>query len=151
MLDEPLNGLDIVSAGWLEQYLRDFVCRGGAVLISSHLLEPIERLADTIVVMSNGKEVARGSLQELRAAYGKEVVRVVCEPQDESRLMAALAAQGMDSGVRAPGVVEVYCRDARGVSVIAHAANVLLFEVHQEESALGDVVMGIAGRSRAVR
>ena len=50
--------------------LRDFADRGGAVLLSSHLLHEVEVIADELVVIGRGKIVARGSKHELLAAAG---------------------------------------------------------------------------------
>lgn len=53
VLDEPANGLDPDGIRWLRSFLRGFASDGGAVLVSSHSLDEIERTADDVVVLSH--------------------------------------------------------------------------------------------------
>ncbi len=65
ILDEPANGLDPAGIAWMRGLLRDFADRGGAVLLSSHLLREIEVVADELVVIGHGRILASGSKQQL--------------------------------------------------------------------------------------
>jgi ABC-2 type transport system ATP-binding protein len=65
ILDEPANGLDPAGIHWMRALLREFADRGGAVLLSSHLLREIEVVADHLVVIGGGRVLADGSRQEL--------------------------------------------------------------------------------------
>jgi ABC-2 type transport system ATP-binding protein len=67
ILDEPANGLDPAGIHWLRTLLREFADRGGAVLLSSHLLREIEVIADHLVVIGGGRILADGSRQALLA------------------------------------------------------------------------------------
>jgi ABC-2 type transport system ATP-binding protein len=58
VLDEPANGLDPAGVQWLRTLLRGFADRGGAVLVSSHLLAEIAQSVDRILILSRGKLVA---------------------------------------------------------------------------------------------
>src|SRR4051812_2165630 len=60
ILDEPANGLDPAGIRWMRDLLRGFADGGGTVLLSSHLLNEIERVADDIVVIGRGRVVAHG-------------------------------------------------------------------------------------------
>ena len=90
ILDEPANGLDPGGIRWMRDLLRDFANRGGTVLLSSHLLHEIEVIADDIVVIGNGRIVAKGSKHDLLAAAGT-LVRSV----DDPALARALEASGI--------------------------------------------------------
>ena len=70
VLDEPANGLDPAGIRWMRDLLRDFADAGGTVLLSSHLLHEIEVVADDLVVIGNGRIVARGTKAELLAGSG---------------------------------------------------------------------------------
>ncbi len=70
ILDEPANGLDPAGIHWMRGLLRGFAQRGGTVLLSSHLLHEIERIADELVVIGRGKIVAQGSKDEMLAQSG---------------------------------------------------------------------------------
>jgi ABC-2 type transport system ATP-binding protein len=70
ILDEPANGLDPAGIHWMRTLLRDFADRGGAVLLSSHLLREIEVIADHLVVIGGGRVLADGTREELVAGSG---------------------------------------------------------------------------------
>jgi ABC-2 type transport system ATP-binding protein len=70
VLDEPANGLDPAGIRWMRDLLRDFATRGGTVLLSSHLLGEIERVADEIVVIGRGRVLASGTKAELLEGAG---------------------------------------------------------------------------------
>lgn len=65
ILDEPANGLDPEGIIWLRNLLRHFAAEGRAVLISSHVLREMERLADDIAVISSGKLRYAGTLADV--------------------------------------------------------------------------------------
>jgi ABC-2 type transport system ATP-binding protein len=67
ILDEPANGLDPAGIHWMRSLLREFADRGGAVLLSSHLLREIEVIADHLVVIGGGRVLADGTREELLA------------------------------------------------------------------------------------
>ena len=70
ILDEPFTGLDAGSARQVKTVLREHVAAGGTVIMTTHILEVAERMADRIGVMSGGKLVAEGTLEELRCQTG---------------------------------------------------------------------------------
>jgi ABC-2 type transport system ATP-binding protein len=67
VVDEPMIGLDPKSARLLKDLLRQFVNRGGTVLMSTHTLEIAEAMCDRIAIVQGGKVVAAGTMDELRA------------------------------------------------------------------------------------
>ena len=70
ILDEPANGLDPAGIRWMRDLLRGYANEGGTVLLSSHLLNEIERVADEIIVIGHGTIVAQGTKDELLAGAG---------------------------------------------------------------------------------
>jgi ABC-2 type transport system ATP-binding protein len=71
ILDEPLTGLDAVSARHVKGLLQDRVRTGCTVIMTTHILEVAERMADRIGVIALGRLVAEGTLAELRQQNGK--------------------------------------------------------------------------------
>jgi len=71
ILDEPLTGLDAGSARQVKEVLRERVRAGGAVVMTTHILEVAERMADRIGVIAAGRLIAQGTLDELRARSGQ--------------------------------------------------------------------------------
>src|SRR5205823_764312 len=70
ILDEPLTGLDAGSARQVKTVLRERVAAGGTVIMTTHILEVAERMADRIGVIANGRLIAQGTLDELRRQAG---------------------------------------------------------------------------------
>jgi ABC-2 type transport system ATP-binding protein len=70
ILDEPLTGLDAGSARQVKTVLRERVAAGGTVVMTTHILEVAERMADRIGVIANGRLIAEGTLDELHRRSG---------------------------------------------------------------------------------
>jgi len=71
ILDEPLTGLDAGSARQVKKVLRERVNAGGTVIMTTHILEVAERMADRIGIIARGKLIAEGTLRELQAQAGR--------------------------------------------------------------------------------
>jgi ABC-2 type transport system ATP-binding protein len=71
ILDEPLTGLDAGSARQVKGVLRERVANGGTVIMTTHILEVAERMADRIGVIAAGRLIAQGTLAELRDQVGR--------------------------------------------------------------------------------
>ena len=85
ILDEPLTGLDAHAARSVKDMLVDYVKRGNTVLLTTHILEIAERLAERISIIQKGRIVAQGTLDELRARAG-EVAGGVAKGSDSATL-----------------------------------------------------------------
>lgn len=72
ILDEPLTGLDAGSARQVKTVLRDLVAGGVTVIMTTHILEVAERMADRIGVIAKGRLIAEGTLDELRQSTGDD-------------------------------------------------------------------------------
>ncbi|CAM3374024.1 ABC transporter ATP-binding protein [Occultella aeris] len=79
ILDEPFSGLDPVAVDSMVELLRDRLRQGVPVLFSSHQLDLVDRLCDSLVVLSDGKVMAAGSADDLRNA-GPTRYRIVTSP-----------------------------------------------------------------------
>jgi ABC-2 type transport system ATP-binding protein len=71
LLDEPLTGLDAASARLVKDILIDFVRQGNTVILTTHILDVAERLADRIGILHAGRLAAEGTLAELRQHAGE--------------------------------------------------------------------------------
>jgi len=71
LLDEPTNGLDVMTTRGLRQFLRELRAEGRCVLLSSHIMQEVAALCDRIVVIAQGRVVAQGTAEELRAQTGE--------------------------------------------------------------------------------
>jgi len=74
ILDEPLTGLDAGAARQVKDILQERVRAGATVILTTHILEVAERLADRIGIINRGRLLAEGTLDELRALAGERRV-----------------------------------------------------------------------------
>jgi sodium transport system ATP-binding protein len=71
ILDEPTNGLDVMTTRGLREFLRQLRGEGRCVIFSSHIMQEVAALCDRIVVIAHGRVVAQGSADELRQRTGE--------------------------------------------------------------------------------
>src|SRR5690606_12555676 len=72
ILDEPTNGLDVMTTRGLREFLRELRAEGRCVIFSSHIMQEVAALCDRIVVIAQGRVVADGSADALRAQTGHD-------------------------------------------------------------------------------
>lgn len=88
ILDEPINGLDPIGISEIRQFLYELSrTKGTTILISSHVLNEIEQIADMIGVINQGKLVEEVNMQELHKRKRKYVVFTVSDPLIASRML----------------------------------------------------------------
>jgi ABC-2 type transport system ATP-binding protein len=95
-LDEPFEGVDAIAAGTLKAMLQRMTERGATIFLTSHVLEIVERLCSHVAIIHQGRLVANGSLDELRAGVAASTAGVPGElvrggdslsgPQPEEKL-----------------------------------------------------------------
>ncbi len=71
LLDEPTNGLDVMTTRSLRRFLAELKAEGRCVLFSSHIMQEVAALCDRIVVIAHGRVVAQGAPDQLRAQTGR--------------------------------------------------------------------------------
>ena len=95
LMDEPLDGLDANSAIIFKNLVRALARSGKAVVYSSHLMDVVERVADRVIVINEGRLVAQGTLEDLRRQSGaptlEDVFRLLTDPGDLEHLAERLA------------------------------------------------------------
>jgi ABC-2 type transport system ATP-binding protein len=72
-LDEPFEGVDAIAAGMLKTMLQRMIQRGATIFLTTHVLEIVERLCSHVAIISQGRLVANGSLEELRAGVASSL------------------------------------------------------------------------------
>ncbi|MEO7555594.1 MAG: ABC transporter ATP-binding protein [Acidimicrobiales bacterium] len=107
VLDEPLNGADPVQRAALITLFRRLGAEGRTVIVSSHVLNEVERLADRIIVVVQGRLAAAGGQRAIRDAMNDRPRHVLIRSDDVRQLAAALVGLDAVEGVRldADGVV----------------------------------------------
>ena len=90
ILDEPMNGLDPAGIQEFRAFVRSFVADGRTIVLSSHLLDEIEKTCDHVAIVDGGTIVAQGSIDELRG--DGHVVFVEVDDTDRARGVLAVHA-----------------------------------------------------------
>jgi ABC-2 type transport system ATP-binding protein len=94
-LDEPTTGLDPRGRRALWQLLGELTAQGTGLLLTTQYMEEADRLADSVVVLDQGRVIAAGAPDELKAQVGGDRLEVQARPGDDpGRLAAALAGLG---------------------------------------------------------
>src|SRR5215211_2021869 len=81
ILDEPLNGADPRQRVHFKELLQTLAAQGRTIVLSSHILEEVEQLAEDVLLIVNGKLAASGGFRAIRAALNQRPyhVRVICD------------------------------------------------------------------------
>jgi ABC-2 type transport system ATP-binding protein len=100
ILDEPTNGLDPAGIHEFRDMIRGFVAEGRTVLLSSHLLDEVEKICDEVAIVDRGRVVAQGPIASLAAA-GKKTI-LIATSDDERALGLLSDHRGIESVKREP-------------------------------------------------
>jgi ABC-2 type transport system ATP-binding protein len=121
ILDEPLNGADPRQRVHFKRLLHELAEEGRTIVLSSHILEEVEELAETVLLIVNGKLAASGGFRAIRAALNQRPyhVRVMC---DAPRTLAAAI-------VRLPAVDAVHVDPDGAVVVLSRSVLDLQLEL----------------------
>src|SRR3954453_23686260 len=122
ILDEPANGLDPAGIHWMRGLLTGYAQRGGTVLLSSHLLYEVEKIADELILIGHGRIVAQGSKADLLQSRGA-FVRAV----EQEKLLDALAREGVHMVPSGDGLRSDV--EAIQIGKVAAANNITLVEL----------------------
>ncbi|OFW52811.1 MAG: hypothetical protein A2V75_10935 [Actinobacteria bacterium RBG_16_70_17] len=116
VLDEPLNGTDPVQRAHLIATFRRLGAEGRTVVVSSHVLAEVERMADRVLAIVDGKLAAAGDVAAIRRAMTDIPYRVRLEADDPRRLAAALVETGAVQSVTVGGrILTVETGDLTGL------------------------------------
>ena len=134
ILDEPANGLDPEGIRWLRGFLRHLSSQGKTVLISSHMLQEVEQTVDDVVIISNGRLVKQGTMDDLHGKGGA-VVRTT----DADALAGALRVADATSEAQPDGSLLVDTTDLRLVGDVALRAGLPVYELRVATTDLEDL------------
>jgi ABC-2 type transport system ATP-binding protein len=74
ILDEPFSGLDPINVEMLLEVIAELKAEGKTIIFSTHLMETAERLCDDIILINRARKVVGGSLREVKASFGKNML-----------------------------------------------------------------------------
>lgn len=144
LLDEPFNGMDPRQRLHMTELLTGMAAQGRVVLFSSHILEEVERLAQNVLVIHDGRLAASGDFREIRRLMTDRPHTFTVRSSDDRRLASALVADPSVFGVElTDGLLSVRSSDfgqfTRSVARVAQASDVRLFELRPTDESLESV------------
>jgi ABC-2 type transport system ATP-binding protein len=128
-LDEPLSGLDPISARVVMRVIRDLAAEGRTVLLSTHQMNTVEALCARVFMIARGRRVLYGTLTEIKREHSTDGVRVASSADYSTcPFVARIEADGVPQGP-----VAVYLRDGIGADaflrwLVASGASIESFE-----------------------
>ncbi|MFL5646155.1 MAG: ABC transporter ATP-binding protein [Chloroflexota bacterium] len=144
LLDEPFNGMDPRQRLHMMTLLRSMAAEGRTILFSSHILEEVERLADSVLVVYAGRLAAAGDFRSIRRLMTDRPHTYTVRSSDDRRLAAALMADEAVFGAElVAGHVAIRTADydafTRTLPRVARDVSVTLFEVRPTDDSLESV------------
>ncbi|WP_187366261.1 ABC transporter ATP-binding protein [Trebonia kvetii] len=94
ILDEPMNGLDPAGILEMRHLIRSLVDEGRTVMVSSHLLDEVEKTCDTVAILDRGRLIAEGPVAQIARDGGRQVL-IVCD--DPGRAVTVLRRHVVDA------------------------------------------------------
>jgi ABC-2 type transport system ATP-binding protein len=91
LMDEPFTGLDPVNAALLKEAFAEMKDRGKTLVFSTHQMETVEELCESIAILDRGRVVVGGSVRDVRRSTGRQMVRVAVEGDPEMAWLGTLA------------------------------------------------------------
>lgn len=152
LMDEPLTGLDPRQRLHMIELIQDLGSRGVSVIVSSHVLDEVERLGSRVLVIAQGRLAAQGDFHEIRALMDDRPHRIRVRTNDPRKLGAALLTSSGVNGVTvdASGSVLVDTDDVeefrRTVAPVAKHFDLQLLEVRPLDDDLESVFKYLVGR-----
>lgn len=104
ILDEPMNGLDPAGMQDMREMIRGLVAEGRTVVLSSHLLDEVERTCDAVAIVDRGTVIRQGPISELLAGASM-TLRIECSDPERARGLLAGTTFAADIDVVAGGLV----------------------------------------------
>jgi len=151
VLDEPLNGTDPVQRAHLITLFQELASRGNTVIVSSHVLQEVERMTDRVIAIVDGKLAAAGDISAIRRAMSDIPYRVAVDCDRPRQLGAALLGNDAVNSVSVEdGRIHVETSDLAGLGkVIAGLSRDLdtrLSRFSPEDESLESVFRYLVGR-----
>jgi ABC-2 type transport system ATP-binding protein len=151
ILDEPFNGMDPRQRLHMFELLGAMASEGRTILLSSHVLEEVERVAQSVLVIYAGRLAASGDFRSIRRLMTDRPHVFLVRSSDDRRLGAALIAEASVFGVELEGKgllvrTSDVGRFTRRMPVLARSAGISLLELRPTDESLESVFAYLVGR-----
>jgi len=142
IMDEPFSGLDPVNATLLERTLIELKEEGKAIVFSTHRMDQVEKLCDSICLVDKGRAVLAGKVREIKASYERN--RVIVEYEGSS---AFLNSEEIAESKNYSGHVEIRLKDHGNAQKLLHeaAAVATIYRFELVEPSLEEIFIQTVG------
>ena len=142
IMDEPFSGLDPVNAVLLERTLLELKDEGKAIVFSTHRMDQVEKLCDSICLIDKGKAVLAGKMREIKGSYERN--RVIVEFEGSS---AFLSSEEIAESNTFPGHVEIRLKERGNAQKLLHeaAAVATIYRYELVEPSLEEIFIKTVG------
>ena len=142
VMDEPFSGLDPVNAVLVERTLLELKDQGKAILFSTHRMDQVEKLCDSICLINNGKAVLAGNLRQIKARYERN--HVIVEFEGSS---AFLKSEEVAQAKNFSGHAEITLKPSGDAQKLLHeaAAMATIFRFELVEPSLEEIFIQTVG------
>ena len=153
IMDEPFTGLDPVNVQLLKEAFLEMRSRGKTLIFSTHQMETVEELCESIAIVDRGRLVVHGAVRDVKRAMGRRVVRLATEQDDQRTAAWVSQIDGVQVIADRADFVELRVPDGTDPERILHAAlergeRVTRFEI--ADPSLEEVFIEHVGRPAAV-
>jgi len=132
ILDEPTTGLDPITRRGIWTTIHEIMAVGGCCLLTTHMLEEAEELCHQLVILTTGRKVAEGTVQQLKQQYGTGYLLSVDSNDGEA--------------AKAKEFIEGLLANEDRAAVKVTDKGQMTYRVRQDEEALGHLIINIARR-----
>lgn len=142
IMDEPFSGLDPVNTSLLQDTLVELKNKGKAILFSTHRMDQVEKLCDTICLVDKGQAVLSGTMREVKSRYPRNSVTIQYEGSD-----AFLQFPGIASSRSFPGSAEIELKPGAVAQDLLHlaAAHATIYKFELAEPSLEEIFIQTVG------
>jgi ABC-2 type transport system ATP-binding protein len=142
IMDEPFSGLDPVNAKLLERTLLELKDQGKAIVFSTHRMDQVEKLCDSICLVDKGRAVLAGKVREIKASYERN--RVIVEFEGSS---AFLNSEEIAEAKNYSGHVEIKLKEHGNAQKLLHeaAAVATIYRFEMVEPSLEEIFIQTVG------
>ncbi|XAS72357.1 ATP-binding cassette domain-containing protein [Micrococcaceae bacterium Sec5.1] len=143
ILDEPTNGLDMDGVIWFRATLRSLAAEGRSILLSTHILDELEKVADRVLILHTGKLRADCRMDEVRTLTLKPAVVTTVE---RAPALAMILREAHGATVTEAGdTLTIVGLSASDVGALAHSLGHAIFELGTTKPTLEDSYASIVG------
>jgi len=147
VMDEPFSGLDPINAVLVERTLLDLKAQGKAILFSTHRMDQVEKLCDSICLINNGEAVLAGNLREIKSRYERN--HVIVEFEGDAGF---LSSEEIAEAKNFSGHAEIKLKPHGDAQKLLHeaAANATIYRFELVEPSLEEIfIQTVGGKANA--